>query len=112
MRSLLQSGLDKRRDVPGVPQHWTVQASRHVHWAKHPTDALADALPDNSRADPVTDALADNSVTDNSITDTVSDSIAYSITHALADSTTVANKRSHELFFIAIKHPRAGGLPA
>jgi len=53
--------LDKRRDVPGVPQHWTVQASRHVHWAKHPTDALADALADNTRADntradPVTDA--------------------------------------------------------
>ena len=102
--------------MPGVPQHWTVQASRHVHWAKHPTDALADALADNSRADPVTDdltdALADNSVTDNSITDTVSVSITYSITHALADSTTVANKRSNELFFIAIEHPRAGGLPA
>jgi len=48
--------LDERRDVPGVPQLWTVQASRHVHWAKHPTDALADALADNTRADPVTDA--------------------------------------------------------
>ena len=102
LRLCFQSGLDERRDVPGVPQHWTVQASRHVHWAKR-SNALADAL---------ADTLADNSVTDNNITDTVSDSIAYSITHALADSTTVANKRSNELFFIAIKHPRAGGLPA
>ena len=103
--------MDERRDVPGVPQHWTVQAPRHVHWAKPPTDALADALADNTRADPVTDGLTD-ALADNSVTDTVSDSIAYSITHALADSTTVANKRSNEFFFIAIKHPRAGGLPA
>ena len=76
-------------------------------------DAPAVSFTDNTRADhAVADALADNSVTDNSITDTVSDSIAYSITHALADSTTVANMRSNELFLIAIKHSRAGGLPA
>jgi hypothetical protein len=38
--------MDKRRDVPGVPQLWTMQASRHVHWAKLPTGALAYALAD------------------------------------------------------------------
>ena len=59
LRSLPQSGLDKRRDVPGVPQHWTVQASRHVHWAL--SDALTDTstdyvLANNTRADPATDA--------------------------------------------------------
>ena len=62
--------------MPGVPQHWTVQASRHVHWAKHPTDALADALADNSRADPVTDDLTDAlafSITDNTRADPVTD---------------------------------------
>ena len=59
LRPLPQSGLDERRDVPGVPQLWTVHASRHVHcggWKLHPiTDALADALTharsDNTRAD-------------------------------------------------------------
>ena len=107
--------------MPGVPQLWTVQASRHVHWAKHPNaiadntitdDAVAYTITDNTFTDAVAVSITDNSVTDNAVADTVSDSIAYSITHALADSTTVANKRSHEFFFIAIKHPRAGGLPA
>ena len=43
--------MDGRRDVPGVPQHWALHASRHVHWAKHPdtlaSETLADALTDN-----------------------------------------------------------------
>ena len=49
-----------------------MQASRHVHWAKHPTDALADALADNTRTDPVTDALAD-ALADNTRADPVTD---------------------------------------
>ena len=54
---LPESRLDKRRAVPGVPQHWTVRASHHVHWAKLP-DALTDALTD-ALADALTVALTD-----------------------------------------------------
>ena len=75
-------------------------------------NAVADTVTDPV-TDPVTDDLTDSvafSVTDNTISDTVSVSITY-VTHALADSTTVANKRSNELFFISIEHPHAGVLP-
>ena len=73
--------MDKRRDVPDVPQHWTVQASRHVHWAKHPTDALADALADNTRAD----ALSYDALTD-ALTDALSyDALANPIPDPVTD---------------------------
>ena len=69
MQSRPQPGLDERHNVPGVPQHWTVQASRHVHWAKHAhiaagTDTTNAHSAHSHASDALADALADNSVTD------------------------------------------------
>ena len=93
LRPLLQPDVDERRDVPGVPQHWTVQASRHVHWSKHPTDAIADAITVS-----ITDnAVADHALANHAVSDAVTDTIPVSKPNVVTDYLPNAVERSLHL---------------